>query len=122
MIDDASTYMCLNVHPLGSNLSENRLTRDTVTEDDIASVVARSTGIPVNRLMQGEMTKLLHLQQDLDARVVGQQQATKVVAEAVQIPVSQLPLSLSWVPQVWARLRCGEGSFGSLQYPSATAG
>ena len=63
---------------------ENRLTRDTVTEEDIANVVARWTGIPVNRIVEGEMQKLLCLQADLEQRVVGQSQAAKVVSEAVQ--------------------------------------
>lgn len=57
---------------------------DTVTEDDIAAVVASWTGIPVSKLLQGEMQKLLHLKEELDRRVVGQEEATRVVAEAIQ--------------------------------------
>jgi ATP-dependent Clp protease ATP-binding subunit ClpB len=57
---------------------------DTVTEDDIAGVVASWTGIPVSKLLQGEMQKLLHLKEELDQRVVGQEEATRVVAEAIQ--------------------------------------
>lgn len=60
------------------------LLRDTVTEDDIAQIVSSWTGIPVKKLVQSEMDKLLHLQDDLNKRVVGQDQATKVVAEAIQ--------------------------------------
>lgn len=58
--------------------------RDTVGEDDIALIVSSWTGIPINKLLEGEMEKLLRLQDELDMRVVGQQAATKVVAEAIQ--------------------------------------
>ena len=61
-----------------------KLIRDTVTEDDIADIVARWTGIPVSKLLEGEMQKLLGLQDRLSERVVGQPEATRVVAEAVQ--------------------------------------
>lgn len=61
-----------------------RLLRDTVTEDDIAQVVSAWTGVPVSKLLQGEMQKLLTLQETLDKRVIGQRAATRVVAEAVQ--------------------------------------
>jgi ATP-dependent Clp protease ATP-binding subunit ClpB len=60
------------------------LLNDTVGEDEIADVVAAWTGIPVNKLLQGDMIKLLGLQAELENRVVGQSQATKVVAEAIQ--------------------------------------
>lgn len=61
-----------------------RLLRDTVGADDIALIVSSWTGIPVSKLLQGEMEKLLNLQGELDKRVIGQQQATKIVAEAIQ--------------------------------------
>jgi ATP-dependent Clp protease ATP-binding subunit ClpB len=64
--------------------SGSRLVRDVVSADDIALIVASWTGVPVTKLMQGEMQKLLHLQEDLDQRVIGQSQATKVVADAIQ--------------------------------------
>eukprot|EP00598_Pedospumella_elongata_P011640 CAMPEP_0185007566 /NCGR_PEP_ID=MMETSP1098-20130426/87435_1 /TAXON_ID=89044 /ORGANISM="Spumella elongata, Strain CCAP 955/1" /LENGTH=889 /DNA_ID=CAMNT_0027535913 /DNA_START=138 /DNA_END=2807 /DNA_ORIENTATION=- len=64
--------------------SEPKMLRDTVGEDDIAQIVGSWTGIPVSKLLEGEMQKLLKLQDELDKRVVGQQQATKVVAEAIQ--------------------------------------
>ena len=63
---------------------EAKLIRDTVTEDDIADVVARWTGIPVSKLLEGEMQKLLGLEERLSERVVGQPEATRVVAEAIQ--------------------------------------
>jgi ATP-dependent Clp protease ATP-binding subunit ClpB len=60
------------------------LLNDTVGENEIADVVASWTGIPVTKLLQGDMMKLLNLQSDLEKRVVGQPQATQVVAEAIQ--------------------------------------
>lgn len=60
------------------------LLRDTVGEDDIAGIVSSWTGIPVSKLMQGEMQKLLSLQDELDKRVIGQKEATRAVAEAIQ--------------------------------------
>jgi len=61
-----------------------KMIRDTVTDDDIAHIVASWTGIPVSKLLEGEMQKLLKLQDELDKRVVGQRRATQVVAEAIQ--------------------------------------
>jgi len=61
-----------------------RMLRDVVGEDDIAHIVSTWTGIPISKLLEGEMQKLLKLQDELDQRVVGQQAATKVVAEAIQ--------------------------------------
>ena len=62
----------------------NRLLREEVTEDDIASVISRWTGIPVNRLQQTERTKLLRLNDELHRRVVGQNEAVDAVADAIQ--------------------------------------
>ena len=63
----------------------DKLIHDTVTEEDeIADIVARWTGIPVSKLLEGEMQKLLSLEEKLAERVVGQSEATKVVAEAIQ--------------------------------------
>ncbi len=64
--------------------SSSRMLRDTVTEDDIAGIVSSWTGIPVSKLLSGEKERLLHLQDELNKRVVGQPEATKVVAEAIQ--------------------------------------
>jgi ATP-dependent Clp protease ATP-binding subunit ClpB len=61
-----------------------RMVKDTVTEDEIATIVSAWTGIPISKLMEGEMAKLLGLQNELDKRVIGQSEATQVVAEAVQ--------------------------------------
>ena len=60
-----------------------RLLREEVTDDEIAAVVARWTGIPVARLMEGEREKLLRLDQILHERVIGQDEAVQLVADAV---------------------------------------
>jgi len=61
----------------------SRLIKEEVAEEDIAEVVGRWTGIPVSRLLEGEIEKLLHLDQDLHRRVIGQDEAVQAVAEAV---------------------------------------
>lgn len=63
---------------------EKGLLREEVSEDDIAEVIAKWTGIPVARLVQSEMEKLLQLEDDLHQRVIGQHQAVTAVAEAIQ--------------------------------------
>ena len=60
------------------------LIREEVTEDDIAAVVSKWTGIPVNRMMQSERQKLLHLEDELHKRVVGQEMAITALADAVR--------------------------------------
>ena len=64
--------------------SDKTLLREEVTEDDIAEVIAKWTGIPVARLVQSEMEKLLQLEADLHQRVIGQDQAVTAVADAIQ--------------------------------------
>jgi len=60
-----------------------RLLREEITDDEIAEIVSRWTGIPVSRLMEGEREKLLKLEEQLHERVVGQDEAVRSVAEAV---------------------------------------
>jgi ATP-dependent Clp protease ATP-binding subunit ClpB len=60
-----------------------RLLKEEVDEEDIAEVVSRWTGIPVSKLMEGELQKLLHLEEELHKRVVGQDEAVRAVADAV---------------------------------------
>ena len=62
----------------------SKLVREEVTADDIAEVVSRWTGIPVTRMMQSEREKLLHLEEELHRRVVGQQEAITAVSDAVR--------------------------------------
>jgi ATP-dependent Clp protease ATP-binding subunit ClpB len=68
---------------LGKKQNESRLLKEEVDEEDIAAVVSRWTGIPVTRLVEGEMEKLLKLDELLHRRVVGQEQAVTAVADAV---------------------------------------
>ena len=62
----------------------NSLVREEVTADDIAEVVSRWTGIPVTRMMQSEREKLLHLEEELHKRVIGQDEAITAVSDAVR--------------------------------------
>ena len=61
-----------------------KLLRNKVTENEIAEVVAAATGIPVTKMMQGEREKMLHMEQKLHERVVGQDEAVQAVANAVR--------------------------------------
>ena len=63
---------------------ENSMVHDTVTEAEIADIVAKWTGIPVSRLVEGEREKLLHLDEVIHKRVVGQDEAVRLVTEAIQ--------------------------------------
>ncbi|MFL0730636.1 MAG: ATP-dependent chaperone ClpB [Prochlorococcus sp.] len=67
-----------------SDTADKSLLREEVTEDDIAEVIAKWTGIPVAKLVQSEMEKLLGLEAELHERVIGQQPAVKAVADAIQ--------------------------------------
>ena len=62
----------------------NSLVREEVTADDIAEVVSRWTGIPITRMMQSEREKLLHLEEELHKRVIGQDEAITAVSDAVR--------------------------------------
>ncbi|EOD70418.1 ATP-dependent chaperone ClpB [Amycolatopsis vancoresmycina] len=68
---------------LASKQGEKRLLREVVTEDEIAEIVAQWTGIPVSRLQEGEREKLLRLDEILHERVVGQDEAVGLVADAI---------------------------------------
>ncbi|MDY6269894.1 MAG: ATP-dependent chaperone ClpB [Prevotella sp.] len=69
---------------LASTQDGNAMVREEVTADDIAEVVSRWTGIPVTRMMQSEREKLLHLEEELHKRVIGQDEAITAVADAVR--------------------------------------
>jgi len=64
--------------------SEFQLLRNSVTEDEIAEVVSRWTGIPVSRMLEGERDKLLRMEQGLHKRVIGQDEAVTAVADAIR--------------------------------------
>ena len=68
---------------LAARSKEDNLLRDKVTEEEIARIVERWTGIPVSKLMEGEREKLLHLEDILHRRVVGQEEAVRLVSEAI---------------------------------------
>ncbi len=67
-----------------SDASSNALLRDRVTSEDIASVVSKWTGIPVDRMLEGEREKLLKMEQTIGQRVIGQQDAVTAVSKAVR--------------------------------------
>jgi ATP-dependent Clp protease ATP-binding subunit ClpB len=69
---------------LASAQNGNAMVREEVTADDIAEVVSRWTGIPVTRMMQSEREKLLHLEDELHKRVIGQNEAITAVSDAVR--------------------------------------
>src|SRR6202050_2533175 len=68
---------------LAEKQSGKRLLKEEVDEEDIAQVVSRWTGVPVTKLLEGEMQKLLHLEDELHKRVIGQDEAVTAVSEAV---------------------------------------
>ncbi|MCR4919365.1 MAG: ATP-dependent chaperone ClpB [Prevotella sp.] len=72
------------IKTLREQAGTERLLREEVTEDDIAEVVSRWTGIPVTRMLQSERDKLLNLEQELHRRVIGQQEAITAVSDAVR--------------------------------------
>lgn len=69
---------------LENTQGDNAMIREEVSAEDIAEIVSRWTGIPVGKMLQGEREKLLHLEEELHHRVVGQEQAIHAVAEAVR--------------------------------------
>ena len=68
---------------LAQTAKEQSLLRDKVTEEEIARIIERWTGIPVAKLVEGEREKLLHLDEQLHKRVIGQDEAVRVVSEAI---------------------------------------
>jgi ATP-dependent Clp protease ATP-binding subunit ClpB len=76
--------MAAKEEELSGEGDEKSLLREEVTEDDIAEVIAKWTGIPVAKLVQSEMQKLLQLEEELHTRVIGQEQAVTAVADAIQ--------------------------------------
>lgn len=69
----------------GESNAKGMLVHDAVDSEDIARVVSRATGIPVNKLMTGEMEKLIHMEDEIRKHVRGQGEAIKVVADAVRL-------------------------------------
>jgi ATP-dependent Clp protease ATP-binding subunit ClpB len=67
-----------------NQISEKRLLKEEVDAEDIAESVAKATGIPVNKMMQSEKDKLLHLEEELHKRVIGQDEAIEAVSDAIR--------------------------------------
>jgi ATP-dependent Clp protease ATP-binding subunit ClpB len=82
-LPDLERYLAESEDHLTEREEGTRLLREEVTEDEIAGIVSRWTGIPVTRLVEGEKEKLLKLDQILHQRVVGQDEAVQLVADAV---------------------------------------
>ena len=72
-----------NAEKESSDSKKNTLLRDRVTEDEIAKIIARWTGIPMTKLLEGEREKILHLDEILHRRIIGQDQAVEKVCEAI---------------------------------------
>lgn len=67
-----------------AEMQETRLLRNKVTEEEIAEIVSKWTGIPVSKMLEGEREKLLHMEAGLHKRVVGQDEAVRAVADAIR--------------------------------------
>ncbi len=67
-----------------AEMHETKLLRNKVTDEEIAEVVSKWTGIPVSKMLEGEREKLLHMEENLARRVVGQQEAIKAVSDAIR--------------------------------------
>lgn len=83
-IPDAEKQLTAIRTELAALPADKRLLREEVTDDDIAGVVARWTGIPIERLVENESNKLTHLEDYLRERIVGQDQAIQSVADAIR--------------------------------------
>ncbi len=77
-LEEAEEYLA------DAQTSGKSLLREEVTESDIAEIISKWTGIPLNKLVEGEREKLLHLEEELHRRVIGQEEAVTAVAEAIQ--------------------------------------
>ena len=66
-----------------NKVEKNKLLSDTVTENDICKIIAKWTNIPVTKLLESEKEKLLHLEEDMKKRVMGQDEALKIVSDAI---------------------------------------
>jgi ATP-dependent Clp protease ATP-binding subunit ClpB len=83
-IKEAQERLTVFTKQLQENQSGTSLIKEEVTREDIAEVVAKWTGIPVMKMLQGEREKLLHLEEELHKRVVGQEEAIEAVSDAVR--------------------------------------
>jgi len=70
--------------PERADLGETRLLRNKVTEEEVADIVSKWTGIPVSKMLEGERDKLLRMEQEIERRVVGQGEAVRAVSDAIR--------------------------------------
>jgi ATP-dependent Clp protease ATP-binding subunit ClpB len=77
-------HFYIQLHELKEKNSGNRMLKEEVDAEDIAESVAKATGIPVSKMLQSEREKLLHLEDELHKRVVGQEEAIVAVADAIR--------------------------------------
>src|SRR5262249_46811620 len=82
-LDDLERRLAGDENKLASRQGDRALLREVVTEEEIAEIVSAWTGIPVSRLQEGERQKLLRLDDILHERVIGQDDAVQVVADAI---------------------------------------
>lgn len=83
-IPELEREIALRTQALEQVAPGERMLKEEVDEDDIAGIIAKWTGIPVSRLLEGEMQKLLHLEDDLHEQVVGQDKAVSAIAAAIR--------------------------------------
>ena len=93
----------LEIEERNTKEGEHRLVHEAVTDDEIARIISRWTGIPVTKLTEGERTKLLGLENELHKRVVGQDEGVRLVTDAIlrskagiKDPRNLSVLSCSW--------------------------
>ena len=105
---------------------EFTLLQDKVTAEEIAEVVARWTGIPVSKMLEGEREKLLHMEDELHRRVVGQDEAVRAVSDAIRrsrgpacpIRIARAARSCFWARPAWARPSCAKRWRSSCSTPA----
>ena len=83
-LEDDIAHIQGQLNTVSADSVGGRLVREEVTADDIAEVVSRWTGIPITRMLQSEREKLLHLEEELHKRVIGQNEAITAVSDAVR--------------------------------------
>lgn len=83
-IKESQTKLDTLIKELQENQSGTSLIKEEVTREDIAEVVAKWTGIPVIKMLQGEREKLLHIEKELHKRVIGQEEAIEAISDAVR--------------------------------------
>src|SRR5690606_26365736 len=83
-IKEAQAHLEQLQKELAQNQKGSSLIKEEVTREDIAEVVAKWTGVPVTKMLQGEREKLLHLEEELHKRVVGQDEAIQAISDAVR--------------------------------------